>query len=96
MQEEHLKSHPFFNLVSDVYQAELVLSVLTCFGDVKERRILKPQAFQIRRDYFGAKNNEALHTKVNRLLSSYLMHHGEFSDQLTIFLSRSVKYTESA
>ena len=96
MGHDQLKQHPFFNLVSDLYQAEVVLSVLTCFGNAKERRILKPRAFEIRRDYFDARDSEALHTKVNKLLADYLLQHGEFSDQLTIFLSKSVKYAESA
>lgn len=96
MQNSAINHHPFFNLVSDLYQAEVVLSVLTCFGNENERKVLKPRAFQVRRDYFDAKDNESLDSKVNQLLRDYLIQYGEFSDQLTIFLSKSVKYTQTA
>jgi len=82
------ESQAYTDLVSNLYQAEMVLSVLTSFGNEQERKVLKPKALQARRDYFTARDDEPLHKKVNRLLNEYLSQHGEFSEQLNQFLMK--------
>jgi len=83
-----LTRFPFFQLVSTHEEAEMALSVLTCFGNNKERRLLKPLAMMARQQYLQAIDEESLALKVNRILAEYLHKHGDFSEQLTIFLGK--------
>ena len=83
-----LNRFPFFELVGNHEEAEMALSVLTCFGNEKERRLLKPLAMMARHQFIQAIDDETLALKVNRILAEYLHKHGDFSEQLTIFLGK--------
>lgn len=82
--------YPFFNLIKNEKQAELALSALTYFGSERERNILKPEALSMQQDFMRSTGNISLMTAINNLLAGYLEHYGEFSDELTIFLSKSL------
>ncbi|GAA6133692.1 hypothetical protein NBRC116188_04810 [Oceaniserpentilla sp. 4NH20-0058] len=85
-----LTKYPFFQLISNSDQAELALSVLTVFGSPREQAFLKPEAQQIQHDFMSSDGGACIVSAINNLLSAYLETHGEFSDQLTIFLSKSL------
>lgn len=85
-----LTKYPFFHLISNTDQAELALSVLTVFGSPKEREFLKPEALRIQQDFMRSDGKTCIISAINNLLGAYLETHGEFSDQLTIFLSKSL------
>lgn len=95
MSPDVLQKYPFFHLITNHFEAEAALSVLTCFGNKQERQILKPKAKQVRRDYFVGVDDECLTKKVNRVLAEYLCEHGDFSDQLMVFLGKSVKMAQA-
>jgi hypothetical protein len=82
--------YPFFNLIGDNQQAEIALSVLTAFGSEKEKRILLPEAQKMQMDFMKSEGRSCLVTGINNLLTAYLEMYGEFSDDLTIFLSKSL------
>ena len=82
--------YPFFTLITDNDQAELALSVLTAFGSEKEKKILLPEAQKMQLDFMNSEGRSCLVTAINNLLSAYLEMYGEFSDDLTIFLSKSL------
>ncbi len=85
-----LTKYPFFRLISNAEQAELALSVLTVYGSPRERMFLKPEALRIQQDFMRSEGQACIVTAINRLLAAYLDTYGEFSDQLTIFLSKSL------
>jgi len=85
-----LTKYPFFRLISNNDQAELALSVLTVFGSPKEQMFLKPEAEKIQHDFMRSDGRTSIVDAINNLLGAYLETHGEFSDQLTIFLSKSL------
>jgi len=85
-----LTKYPFFRLITSADQAELALSVLTVFGSTRERELLKPEALRIQQDFMRSDGKTCIITAINNLLAAYLETHGEFSDQLTIFLSKSL------
>lgn len=82
--------YPFFNLIESEEQAELALSALTYFGSQREKKILKPEAMALQQDFMRSDGNVRLAEAVNNLLAGYLEYYGEFSDELTIFLSKSL------
>lgn len=85
-----LTKYPFFTLINNNDQAELALSVLTAFGSDKEKQILLPEANKMQMDFMNSEGKTCLVTAINNLLSAYLEMYGEFSDDLTIFLSKSL------
>ncbi len=85
-----LTKYPFFNLLKNNEQAEIALSVLTHYGSAKEIKSMMPEAKTIQRDFMNSDGNICLVTAINNLLAGYLELHGEFSDDLTIFLSKSL------
>lgn len=85
-----LTKYPFFRLISNTEQAELALSVLTVHGSSKEKMLLKPEALRIQQDFMRSDGEGCIITAINALLAAYLETYGEFSDQLTIFLSKSL------
>ncbi len=85
-----LTKYPFFNLLHNNEQAEIALSVLTRYGSKKEIEKMMPEARTIQRDFMKSDGNICLVTAINNLLAGYLELHGEFSDDITIFLSKSL------
>ena len=85
-----ITKYPFFNLIQDDTQAELALSALTFFGSAREKRVLKPEAEALQQDFMRSDGGVSLADAVNNLLAGYLEYYGEFSDDLTIFLSKSL------
>ncbi|NVK38984.1 MAG: hypothetical protein HWE18_13745 [Gammaproteobacteria bacterium] len=84
--------YPFFNLVTDQCQAEAALAALTCFGNDIEKLHLKPQATQLKKDFLHSNKGFCLAKGVNTLISNYVESFGELSDQLTIFISKSIHH----
>lgn len=82
--------YPFFNLIESEEQAELALSALTYFGSAREKKVLKPEALSLQQDFMRSDGSVNLAKAVNNLLAGYLEYYGEFSDELTIFLSKSL------
>lgn len=82
--------YPFFNLIQTEEQAELALSVLTEFGNPREQALLRPEAEGLQQDFMRSDGKISLSTAVNKLLAKYLEAYGEFSDELMIFLSKSL------
>ena len=87
---------PFFKLVENNHQAEIALSALTCFGSEHERKVLKPQAVKIQREFLHSKEEVCLATKVNSILADYLAKHGDLSDSLLLFISKSIPFSKMA
>lgn len=85
-----LIDYPFFSLVQDESQAEAALAAISCFGNDNEKQYFKPLALQIKRELLHTKNNVCLVEKVNNLIASYVKQCGELSDQLIIFISKSI------
>lgn len=82
--------YPFFNLIQSEDQAELALSVLMEYGSERERRVLRPEAQGLQQDFMRCEGTNTIVDAVNNLLAAYLEMNGEFSDELTIFLSKSL------
>lgn len=82
--------YPFFNLIRTEGEAELALSVLTEYGNPREQELLKPEAESLQQDFMRSDGQISLATAVNKLLTMYLDAYGEFSDELMIFLSKSL------
>lgn len=82
--------YPFFNLIMNEEQAELALSVLLEYGSERERRLLRPEAERLQQDFMRCEGANTIVEAVNNLLAAYLEMNGEFSDELTIFLSKSL------
>ena len=82
--------YPFFKLLKNSDQAESALSVLIAFGSKKEKTHLKPEAVRLRNDFIHNQGQACLMTAINNLLAAYLEMYGEFSDEMTIFLSKSL------
>ena len=82
--------YPFFNLIESEEQAELALSALTYFGSAKEKKSLKPEAQALQQAFMRSEGDESLAQAGNNLWAGYLSYYGEFSDELTIFLSKSL------
>lgn len=82
--------YPFFNLIESEEQAELALAALTLFGSEREKKVLKPEALAMQQDFMNSNGSISLAKAINNLLTAYLQHYGEFSDELTIFLSKSL------
>lgn len=87
---EPLTKYPFYSLINSQNQAELALSVLTTYGSAKEKAILVPEVYKIQRDFMRSDGKSCLISAINNLLAAYLDMYGEFSDDLTIFLSKSL------
>lgn len=83
-------AYPFFNLLESESQAELALSVLTEYGNERERALLMPEARALQNDFMRSDGQVSLCDAVNNLLANYLSLQGDFSDELTIFLSKSL------
>lgn len=88
--------YPFFKIVENDRQAEIALSVLSCFGTEQERKVLKPQAQKIQREIFHCIKDVCLTTKVNRILADYLTQYGDFSDNLLLLISKSISFSKMA
>jgi len=91
--------YPFFNLIENTEQAELALSVLLEYGSARERKYLRPEAQTLQQDFMRGGQQDSIKAAVNNLLAAYLEVHGEFSDEMTIFLSKSLieqKLTKAA
>ena len=85
-----LTKYPFFSLLRNNEQAEIALSVLTRYGSQKEIKEMVPEAKIIQRDFMKSDGNICLVTAITNLLVGYLELYGEFSDEITIFLSKSL------
>ena len=85
-----LTKYPFFNLLHNNEQAEIALSVLTQYGSEKEKQKMMPEAKIIQRDFMNSDGSICLVSAIKNLLSAYLELYGEFSDEITIFLSKSL------
>lgn len=86
-----MTNYPLFHLSEDHYQAEVALSVLMCFGNHKEKKLLKPQAARLRSDYIKGNNGMDLFECVAKILSAYIEEHGPLSDLLETYLNKSPK-----
>jgi len=85
-----LTKYPFFSMLRDNEQAEIALSVLTHYGSEKEIQEMVPEAKIIQRDFMKSDGNICLVSAITNLLAGYLELHGEFCDEITIFLSKSL------
>ncbi|MGK0444769.1 MAG: hypothetical protein ACJA1U_001705 [Bermanella sp.] len=84
------EQHPFFSLVNNQCQAEAALSALVCFGNQHEKTYFKPKIKRLKHEWLDAQPSFCLAKKVNTLVASYIHESGELSDQLTIFISKSI------
>ncbi len=82
--------YPFFGLIQTTQQAELALSVLSHFGSEKEKELMRPEIEQIQQDFMHAEKQTSLVLAINNLLHAYLDLYGDFSDHITIFLSKTL------
>jgi len=86
----HTTKYPFFNLIETEEQAELAISALTHFGSAREKKVLRPEALSLQQDFMRSDGSVKLAEAVNNLLAGYLEYYGEFSDEMTIFLSKTL------
>jgi len=91
-----LAQFPFFQLVENNHQAEIALSAMTCFGTEHERKVLKPQAVKAQREFLHSNGEVCLANKVNRILADYLATYGDLSDNLLLFISKSIPFAKMA
>ena len=88
------QNFPFFTLVNDQSQAEAALAAIECFAERTERLYFKPKVSQIKRDFFNADKEICLAHRVNTLIADYIENIGELSDQLMIFISKSLLHNK--
>lgn len=88
------QNYPFFTLVNDQNQAEAALAAIECFAEHTERLYFKPKVSQIKRDFFNTEKEICLANRVNTLLADYIENIGELSDQLMIFISKSLLHNK--
>lgn len=86
------ENYPFFSLVRNQCQAEAALAALTCFGSDAEKQHFKPEALKLKREYLQSNKGICLAERVNSLISEYVATFGDLSDQLTIFVSKSIHH----
>lgn len=91
-----LAQFPFFQLVENNHQAEIALSAMSCFGSEHERKVLKPQAIKVQREFLHSNGEVCLADKVNRILADYLSTYGDLSDNLLLFISKSIPFAKMA
>ena len=91
-----LAQFPFFKLVENNHQAEIALSAMSCFGNEHERKVLKPQAIKVQREFLHSNGEVCLANKVNRILADYLATYGDLSDNLLLFISKSIPFAKMA
>lgn len=82
---------PDFSLVFNQSQAEAALAALVCFGNQQEKDHFKTEALKLKRESLHQGGNICLVEKVNELIANYIQQCGELSDQLIIFISKSLK-----
>jgi hypothetical protein len=82
---------PQFHLSDDHYQAEIALSVLTCFGNKTEKLMLRPKAQRLRQNYLNGCRNMNLIEGVANIIKCHIDEHGALSHMLETFLAKSPK-----